>query len=681
MPFPATSIDPSVTTNNFIPATGNTPGTAFYNSNRDQPVDAVVPTIIEETGDLVREFLDFNRTSVGDAITLAQTALAALSGAALPPSLPDPPPAPNIITTFNAQLGLGFDQDPDFGTITPEATLPFFVDDIVVPDIQGDMPSFTSLLTSVNIPDSPTYTEPPEPTAPGIITDFVTPDAPAKDYGGEPQLDEITLPVYTAPTIPTLTDTPPTFNIAAPMPVIQWVEPTYSSTVQNAVRTDLLTMLAGGTGLDPDVELAIWERGRSREETIGRRTIDAAINEWAARGFDHPQGQLNSEILVINEETARKITELSREVMIEQAKLEQTNRQFAIEQGINYERVFTAVYLAVVDRNFQIAKFAVETQLNIFNAQIAVFNVERQIYEAKIAKYRVDLDAVFVQLKAFEALVSVEKAKAEINTAKVQAFEAKVRAYAAQVDAYKSLIESISVRAELQKSKVDVFRAQIEAMVAKINGQRAKFEAFDARIRGETAKVQLEEANVRSYTGQVQAWVQKSETLLKTTDVQIQSNKQTLDWNIANMQRAASFVAQLVNVIQAKVTAFQANTTRGTAKYNADKEARMAELQAQISIGQINIAKYQALMRQWEVRSQEVIQFGLAQIESLKAVAAFASNWVAGALAGTHVSAGLSGSASAGQNNSRSSTDSTSQSASVTEQNQYAVNHNYQHRV
>ena len=671
--------DPTV--DGFVPATGVTTGSAFYNAVRDSPVDPTVPAMIEETGDLVREFLNFNRQSAEDALALTTNALEALVNAALPPDLPDPPPAPTITTSFNAQIGLGFDTDPNFGDIYAEAVAPFTPTSITIPSIETGMPAYQSLGLVPILPDAPTLDTIPEPTEPGLDLSYDIPDAPTANYGSPPDLDEIILPTYVAPVLPVFTDDAPTFGIAAPQPVIQWTEPAYSSTVQDAVRGVLLTMLSGGTGIDPDVELAIWERARAREETTALATYDTALARWTARGHDGPQGQLNRQMLAVDEETARKITELSRDVAIKQADLEQKNRQFAVEQAINYERVFTAVFLAIVDRNFQIAKFAVETQIQIYNAQIAAFNVEQQVYAQQIAKYRVDLEAVLTQLKAFEAQVLVEKAKGELNQAKASVFESMVRAFGEEVNAYEAQVKAADGKAELQKTLVEVYRGQIEAMVAKYNGQRAKFDAYDSQVKGETAKIGMEEANTRAYVAQVQGWAAKNDVYFKRADLQVQENRQQLEWNVANMKRASDFIGQLVQVIQAKVTAFQANTTRASAKYSADQQAKQAELQASVSLSQLAISKYTALLEQWKTRSQEVIQFGLAQVESMRAAAQIASNWLAGAMAGTHVSAGLSGSASAGQTSGRSSTDSTTQSQNVNENSNFTIQHLYQHRV
>ncbi len=224
-------------------------------------------------------------------------------------------------------------------------------------------------------------------------------------------------------------------------------------------------------------------------------------------------------------------------------------------------------------------------------------------------------------------------------------------------------------------------RPQGALRVAIIGGERAKFEAYTARVGAETAKATLTQANAAAYASEVSGFAAKAEVILKQADIGIAVNKQTLEWNIANIQRATANTGQQLSLIQANLAAFQAITSKGVAQYEAASHEKMAELQAQVSLAGIAIAKYQTLLEQWKTRAQEVIQFGVVSAESLRAAGQMASNLASGAMAGTHVSAGLSAGTTAGQSSSRSSADSTSQSKSVSETDNYSVIHSYAHKV
>lgn len=659
-------------------------GASFYNATRDAEHDPTIPDMIDRTNDLVETYLDANRTFANDSWAQAQDIVAELRDAKLPEKLPDPPAAPSIITGFNSTLGLGFEALPNLGDISPDGTFGsgFVPDEITIPDVESLFPpSYVRLFETLALPTTPTYVAPLEPAAPTLDPLDPYPTEPTADYGLPPALLEINLPAYVAPVLPVFGDLAPEFDVLPPEPIINWTEPVYTSEVKDAVKAVLLEMLAGGTGITEDVERAIWERGRSRLDIAANGKISALIEEWASRGFTVPQGYQNGAIYAALDESESKATELSRDVAIEQANLEQKNRQFAVQYGISYEQVMSAIFLAVVDRNFQIAKFSVETQIQIYNMRVTAFNVAQAVFSQKIELYKAQLEGVFAYIKAFEAMAIVEKAKAEINVAKVQSFEALVKAYSSRVDAYKSSIQALGEKANIQKLQLDAYKTQIDAMIGLINGQRAKFEVYGEQVRGEIAKTQLEDANVRIHTSLVQSAGLISDVRLKRADVQMQSNNQKLQWIIGNMTRINNLHASELQLIQANLAAYQQGTTAAVAKYDAERSKEQALLQAQLEISRISIAKYQALLEQWKTRSVEIIQMANINAESLRAAGQITSNLASGALAGMHVSAGMSGGVSASESHGVSTSNSSGQSRSTGESNSYSVAHNYQHRV
>lgn len=649
------------------------------NSVRDTPMDPIVPEFLEDSSALVDRYLALNESFARQAFSDAQTALETLSAASFPTNLPNPPDMPTISAHASISAGLNFDDVPYIGPLITSDPGVFTPDIPEVPDFAGEIPEYVQIITGVSIPDPPSVTPVTLPAVPEIDTEFTVGDAPTPDYGVSPVLTEFELPVYIPPVLPLFNEAAPTFDETPPSPVIQWAEPAYSSDVQDAVKAVLEEMLAGGTGLPPAVELALWERGREREEARGEGEVAAAIAQWSTRGFSHPPGQLNGQVIMLRDKVGRQLNDLSREVMTKQADLEQKNRQFAVSAGLDYEKIFTAVFLAIVDRNFQIAKFTVETQVQIFNMLVTAFNVEQQIYAQKILKYKTDAEAAFLEVKAFEAQVGAVKAGAEMNVALTQAFGEKVKAYSAQVEAYNSTVKAAVARSDLQKNKVELYKAQIDGVTAEVNLQREQFVAYDSKIRGETSKVQLEEANSRAYVARVQGIGEQANIIFKEVDRNIAKDRLRLDWSIANMQRITTLNGQQVSQAQVQLSGYEAVNRKAVARYEADLKSEQASLQATIELGRLQVSKYEVLSQQWRARVQEVIQMAEIVAQSQRSAAQVAANLAAGALAGIHVSAGLSASGSASQSSSRAVSDSTGHSESYS--SGYNVNHNYQHQT
>ncbi len=624
-----------------------------------------VPDLINNTVDIVEGMFDLNRGWAQEAINDAKSVIEELKNAKGPPALAEPPKLPDINTKFTVATAFEPGSQPSLGTISTEAVVPFSAVDIEIPDIVEELPDYV----------------PAFPLAPGVDTTFVVPAAPTADYGSVPDLEQITIPAYTPVAIPLFNDDAPEFDVLPPDPFLNWTEPQYNSDIRDAVKLVLQQMLAGGTGLAPAVELAIWERGAGREDTAADREIATATDEWARRGYDMPPGALNAQVLALLDAKQRKSAELSREVMVKQAELEQTNRQFAVDKGIGYEQVFVGLFIQVVDRNFQIAKFGVETQIQIYNLQVTAFNVRQSVFAQKVERFRVRLEAAFAELKAFEAQVNAARAQGEINAQLVALFNAKVQAFDSQVKAYASIVQAQSVKAELEKNKVDLYGKQIDGVVGVINGKRAEFEAYSSRVAAEASKVNLEEANARAYTARVQGVAAKADIAIKGVDAKIQTNRLGLDWAVANVNRITAMRGQDLAVIQANAATYNAETQRAAAKYSADLSAHTAEIQAVIEAGRLGVARYAAMLEVWKTQAAQVMQTYSINAESLKALGQISSNLAAGAMAGTHVSAGIQGGAQASQQKSSTDTRTKTFQQSVSDETSYSIQHQFNHEV
>jgi hypothetical protein len=660
--------------------TGSAEGNTFFgNALLDAPIDPLVPEIIDRAADTVQEYLNQNKTWAQASIDAATATMALLANARFPAEVADPPDIPEMDSTFYTGTGLNFETTPDLGRITPTSIEEFNPEAIIVPDISSEIPEYVPVVTQFYIPDPPTYVPPDHIDPPVLDLEFVEPTPPVAGYGSPPILDELNLPVYVPPVLPVFGEDAPSFDLTPPDPIIQWREPEYVGQVSPEVQAVLEAMLAGGTGIPVATETAIWERARDREAQSAEAGIVAATEEWAARGFSYPPGRLNGQVIALRDAANEKLNGVSREVAIKQADLEQANRQFAVTAGINFEQLFVNIFLAVTGRNFEIAKFQVETQIQVYNLQVTAFNVEQQVFAQKILLYKAQLEAALYDIKAFEALVSAEKAKADMNIAKIQAFDSSVKAFNSQVEAYNSLIKAEIAKAEFEKNKVEIFKAEIEAQVAGIQGQKAAFDAYDSRVKGEAAKAQLEEANAQAYTARVRGIGEKANVLVKEIDAEIAVQRIDLDWAVARLQRITTQSAQELNAMQARLASYQAVNTKAIAKFDAESRSKQAELQAQVEFSRVAVARYSAMLEQWRARTQQVTAFAQINSESLRAAGTIASNLAAGAMAGTHVSAGLSGGASASQSSSRGASDATQRTQTYGESHQFQETQYYPH--
>lgn len=91
------------------------------------------------------------------------------------------------------------------------------------------------------------------------------------------------------------------------------------------------TLTNGGTGMSPQVEAQIFERGRSRVLREGYKAEKEVLATWASRRYALPPGAAVGQVLQIRKDTLGKTAEISRDVVIKQMEIEIENVRFAVE--------------------------------------------------------------------------------------------------------------------------------------------------------------------------------------------------------------------------------------------------------------------------------------------------------------------------------------------------------------
>lgn len=95
----------------------------------------------------------------------------------------------------------------------------------------------------------------------------------------------------------------------------------------------------GGTGINSDVEQALWQRGRARILADSARAEAEAEQLWANRRFPVPPGALVNQINDIRLDAGRKLAEVSRDISIKSFDTEIENVRFAVKTVIDQRKV------------------------------------------------------------------------------------------------------------------------------------------------------------------------------------------------------------------------------------------------------------------------------------------------------------------------------------------------------
>lgn len=552
-------------------------------------------------------------------------------------SLPTPPPGSTIVWTA-----------PGLPTA--------FTDTLTIDDI---MPApFTDSPPDLIFGQAPIFTD-VAPDSPGVNTTFDMPTLTV-DLPAPPSLLSISVSQFDGVNMPVVDFEIPTLNLVAPS-IREYIPGAlYTSNVLTTLQNKLLTALGDNdTGLGAEVEQAIWDRGRERE-AIARADKFAELDRMEELGFALPPGvYADARLKLLNESEAQNIG-LSREVMIKEAELEQTNVHHALDIAVQLEGRLIEYTNQVEQRLFDSSKYATEAGVAIYNAQVQSYGALIEGYKARVAVFDAQVREALAQVDIYKAQVEAEQVKAEVNRALVDQYKVQIDAALSAVEIFKAEIAAIQARADIEKMKIEIFGEQVRAYSSKVNAYTAGVEGYRATIGAEQAKQEAFKSRVDAFAAEVNAASQVIGARVKAFEARIQAKTSEYDGYKAAVSAESARVNALVSSDQAKAEVYKA-TVSGVASYNdsltkqwqssIEEAARVAEIG--VSAAKANAELY-ITVRQASIESAKV---GAQVSAQLGAAALNAISW--------HSTESVSVSSSTSSNDSTVSSDSTSQSQSI----------------
>lgn len=201
----------------------------------------------------------------------------------------------------------------------------------------------------------------------------------------------------------------------------------------------------GGTGIKAGVENQIWERARARELKEANRLEYEATSAFAARGFSLPPGALAGRLLEVQQEAQNKISAHSRDVAIEQAKMEVENVRFAIDHAlrhrlnaINGALEYWKAYLLPEDIAARKAIATAEIKNKFYHTALEYYNSQISLYGQRVRESGIFFDA------ANQAYMAQAQAKVGLGSAKAQAASAAANAAGQIASAAMAAINTLS---------------------------------------------------------------------------------------------------------------------------------------------------------------------------------------------------------------------------------------------
>lgn len=538
------------------------------------------------------------------------------------PSLPNVPDLPQLPT-------VGF---------TPPGNEPGALDLADLPAVVVD--SFTQPPPEMHFPQAPSIAIGTAPTLPQVgevaipdAPDVQLPDAPAflslttHSFGGV-ELHEDWLAKL---------DDVPQLELLAPAPFEFSRAPGYASQLLGTLKAIIAARIQGGTGLNPAVEQAIWDRARDRETRVALAREQEVMRAAEALGFPLPSGVLAGQLADARREYHDKLAELSREIAIQQAELEQSNVKDAIQQGLLLEGQLMDQALKLDQLAFEAAKAAAENALAAYNGRIEQYKALLEGYRTYAAAYETVIKAEMNKVEVFKALLSAEQTKAQINESLVARYKAEIEGRMAAVEIYKARVQAAQTLVSLEQTKIQVGAEQIRAFVAATNAETAKVELHKASIQTEGLKQDAYKSQVQAFSAKVSAQAEAARVAIAQTQAKLSAKE--MEWNawkarlsaeVAKMDAAAKQSAILVDGYRVSAYAVEAKANSFMRRWEAEVKQYDAITNISLQTAKLN--------------TDAAIQTNNARLDAAKIGLATAAQRTASAWSMVSASAQISGS-------------------------------------
>ena len=525
----------------------------------------------------------------------------------------------------------------------------------------GAIPTFTDTSPTINLPNTPApFSGTLNATPPVLKEDFNFPEAPESVLPSVPTFESLNIPASPTINIPSFSQTLPSATaVVVPVNSFHWGgESPFSDTCLTSVKNKLCDWLQnGGTGLIPVVEQAIFDRGRNREDINSTRSESQILVEQAARGFSRPQGSAFAAVDLLAQETQNKAADLSREIMLKQADLEQQNMHFAIQQTIALETALIAEHQQIQARSFEAAKYAQESAIQLYNAQLAKVNLELEAFKSYSSAYEAQVSAALSEIEIFKGEIEAQALVSEINQNTVKLYLAQIEGVKTSVSVYKTEVDAIASQISAEGLKVDNFKGMVDAYSAEVEANKAEFEAYGVAVKGELGKVDIFDSQVKAFIGRIDAYGKSVEAQSSITDSEIDVEKLRLSSYLAKLDAIIKQVD-----VESKVYGAQVDVYRGqAAMYSAEAGVNVAasELGLKEVDARVRVAAAQAdiAIKNAEINIKNAESSDKLRLEAVKAGADISKGLAQASLSAINIGATVSSSGSSSDSSSKSYTE------------------------
>lgn len=573
--------------------------------------------------------------------------------------------ATDLADKLSSHSGITYDFDTDFKRHTPniEVSRPARIsspslslpDRIKPSDLILEVPNLN--LSDTNEPileaTSPSLNLPNTPSELSV-------SLPDKNFTLDLDKEFPVAPVSDLPDVPTLItlDLPDPINIANPIfegvlpdsssiivpgNIFSYNENFYNSDLLDKVKSELSDRLSESTGLNPAVEAALWNRERDREQTALLQNERTLLTERASSGLSRPSGATLAALDEIVQQNQNKIIELSREIMIKQAELEQDNIKFSIQQSISLENILLREHNNVQQRSFEVARYIQDIAIELYKALISKYNSEVEAYKASAAVFQARIQAELSKVEIYKAEIDAQKVRGEINEQNINVYLAQIDAIKSTVDIYKIKVSAVSEELRAEGLKIDAYKTEVDAYSSSASAKAEEYRAYSENIKGELAKVDVFDSQVKAFATRLEGYSISKNLEIKQAELKMEGESLRIKKYLADIEGFISEVNADQQIYKNSVDIFRGELQAYLADVNYNISVSDIALKESEIITDQNKFEANSSIEKIKIKANQINSENDGRIEGLKAAGNIHSQLAVSSLNAVNVSASAGG--------------------------------------
>lgn len=484
------------------------------------------------------------------------------------------------------------------------------------------------------------------PDGPPALDPVVVPDAPVITLPDFPELLTIDLPAVPNITLPSFQGVRPNFNLAAPPNTFGFEPQQYSSALVSQIKSRLQIMINGQPGLPAAAAAQMRDRAYVAVDVQAARAEQEALEDFTSRGWSQPDGMLTHRLLEVRQNNQNQRNSLARDIYLKDVDVAIEDLRFAVAQGIALEGSLMQNFVAFQGQMLDAAKTAMQVAIDVFNAEVALANLELQAYQADAQVFRDLIQAELAKIELYKAQLEGQRLRGELNVQQVTIYSERVRALLSLVEIYKAQVDGAKAKADVNLSRTQAFVAQVSAYSERVKAYETEWEAYGQQLTADLTREKIYETAVEVFSNRVRIWSDTNNNLIEQAKLKISEKDLDVTAYRARLEQVKTVFDAETSRFDSIVRAFAARVE----KYRADATVEGIVSDGNSKILQLAIQqeseRAQVALKNAEITIAQAEEVAKIVISAREAIGRIGAQLAAGAMSAMHVGANISSSLS-----------------------------------